>query len=903
MPLREGCSQDIIQANISQLIEEGYPPDQAAAIAYSQCKNAYTPDEWKTILEGIGYGKSLGFRTRKGGPSGTFIKAIGVDNPDRFEAHLVRYAKSPDDTDLDDEWFDGSTWFKFDDGYPVIGRPVNYQHALDPEYGSFSLGIFDKQNEDDIGVFVEAQLHSRARYMDMLRELGRRKGIHLGESQLKEKAEIGVTVNRELITQVPLQMSMGADPAVYAVNEKNGHIDTCGIIHGALTPTPADDKQPLVRFKSAMQYVTDLQNDRKTVIIGNVRTAKAEQPGKTSATTAILESATETQTPDNPVLSTEVGVDLSRFATILTDNLKSNINGEELSLMDREELLGKIRKQLEPVVDELLEQLGVEPEKQEDEEELLDEMLGKAEGDLPEDEEEIKQLEEEDVVELIRENAKNWLPEQIKQVLKENANVTAQSKATASNILEAYKASIPAQSYKKQKGGYRQSEGNPQQPPAPLVSVEEEMRYAGLSAEEMALGLRIAHQKFFAHRKPGTVKLQEYVDSGLLSDAFIRSMAFKATDAVKAAGQYKPRGPKDRAMASDYHIMKSAMPWKADEQNAVAITNQGAEWAFIFYDTRLWERARYETLLFDKMIARGMRTVDVTGKTMNVKIDTGSPTVYTAPEGQSLDATGRPEIVVQTTPFTTDEVEKNAKKHMLATSHTDELDEDSIINIMTYLDNDAVIAMAESLESVFINGDTTATAANINTTSVPATGIQTPDYIAWDGIRHQYLVDHTARGNAKGAALEITDFEDTLKLLDAQFRTGQKRKDMCLFIVDDSTESATRTLPEVLTKDVAGIDATAFAGTIPPLFGVEVYPSGFLALSLATGFIHATVGNNYGSIACVYAPYWQYGRKRQVTVELERYAQSSATVVVVSVRHILAARGDNAASGTFDITV
>lgn len=903
MPLREGCSQDIIQANIGQLISEGYPPDQAAAIAYDQCKNAYTPEEWKDILAGIGYGKTTRFRQRRGSPTGSIIKAIGTEDSDRFEAYLVRYAESRNDRDLDEEWFDNKTWFKMQD-YPIVGAPANYQHGLDKDYGNFSLGVFDFVDEDEIGIFVRAQLHNRAMYIDMLRDLGRRKGIHLSDNQLEAKADIAIKANQELIKSIPLQMSMGADPAAFEVNERTGHIDTCGIIHGALTPTPADDKQPLVRFKSAMAEVRDLTSDRKTVIIGSVRTAKAEESGKSSATTILPGSATEAQTPDCPVLSTEVSVDLSRFATILTDNLKSNNNGEENKPMTPEERKAAFLKQLEELVDILLEEVDMEPGKQEEElpkEELLEEMMGKAEEAVPEDEEEQKQLTEADVAEIIEENIEEIIPEKIKAYMLAKQEEANKNKGLVQGALKGIMDKAPAYSYKKQKGGYRQSDGNPQQTPAPRISVAEEMKYAGLSPEEMALGLRIVYHKAFPHIAVNRLKLEDFVATGLVSEAFIKSLAHKATEQVKAGENYKPLGRFDRAMARDHTLMKSVMPWKADEQNAVAIANQGAEWAFIFYDTRLWERARHDTELFNLLIARGMRTADVTGKTMNVKLNTGSPTVYTAPEGQSIDATGRPEIVVQTTPFTTDEVEKDVKKHMLATSHTDELDEDSIINIMAFLDDDAVTTLAESLESVLINGDTTATAANINSDVVPATGIQTPDYIAWDGIRHNYLVDYTDRGNAKAAALEMTDYEDTIKLLDA---VVSKRRDKMLFIVDSDTESATRTLPEMLTRDVAGIYATIFAGKIPPLFGVDVYMSGQMGLSQATGFVSATAGNNTeGSIACAYAPYWQYGRKRQVTIELERYAQSSATVVVVSVRHILAARGDNAASGTFDITV
>src|SRR5690554_3928966 len=40
MPLQQGSSQEVVSANIEQLIQEGYKPKQAQAIALSQAKKA-----------------------------------------------------------------------------------------------------------------------------------------------------------------------------------------------------------------------------------------------------------------------------------------------------------------------------------------------------------------------------------------------------------------------------------------------------------------------------------------------------------------------------------------------------------------------------------------------------------------------------------------------------------------------------------------------------------------------------------------------------------------------------------------------------------------------------------------------------------------------------------------------
>lgn len=44
MPLKQGKSQSTISANVRQLINEGYPRDQAVAIAYSEAKRSGKKD-------------------------------------------------------------------------------------------------------------------------------------------------------------------------------------------------------------------------------------------------------------------------------------------------------------------------------------------------------------------------------------------------------------------------------------------------------------------------------------------------------------------------------------------------------------------------------------------------------------------------------------------------------------------------------------------------------------------------------------------------------------------------------------------------------------------------------------------------------------------------------------------
>lgn len=785
-----------------------------------------------------------------------------------LEGYLVRF-NEPGETDLHGEHFSTKTYFMLEAGYPIKGAPINYQHG-DSDFGSFPLGVFDFANVDDVGLFVRGQLNDREAYMAMLRELGRVKGIALDDDTLAQKSALALQAVDELIANVPLQFSMGADLAAWEIDPQTGHIDTCGIVHGALTPTPADDQNPEVQFKFAtiMKHLT-LQT-------------KSDSIEETLPPTAKVEPANQEPPPSSaPEMD---GLKLLDSEGVTNRMFKQLTEEQQEILM----------KHMSAALDEMLEAAEIKQDELTEEErtDLEAEMVGKADDIMEEAEVKQDELTEELVEEMLEKRFADLIPEAIKAYMLEQEQAK-QKKDRFEKAIEQHKRQTPATSEKSKVGGYGQGMGK--------IEVVDDLKYAHLTAEQMALGMKIAGAALFPHGQPRGLKATHFVDAGILSEQYVITMAHKITKALGQQPEFTPTAQFDSAMVHDRIHMKHAMPWKADELDAVAITNQGAEWAFIFYDTRLWERARHLTELFNRLVNKGMRTVDVTGKSMNVKLNTGSPTVYTAPEARSLDATGRPEVVVQTTPFTTDEVQKDVRKHMLATAFTDELDEDSIIDIQAFLDEDVVQTMAESTESVILNGDTTTTSSNINTDSTPATGIRTPNYIAWDGVRHTYLVDNTTQGNAKGAALVAEDYEDTIMLLDP---TIVNRRDQMLFVVDSSTQSATRKLPEVLTDDVNTPKGTVFTGQIGTLFDVDLYMSGQLGLSQADGTISDTAANNTkGSVVCIYAPYWQYGRKREMTIELDREAQSSSTVVVASVRHILAARGADAASATYNLTV
>jgi hypothetical protein len=434
--------------------------------------------------------------------------------------------------------------------------------------------------------------------------------------------------------------------------------------------------------------------------------------------------------------------------------------------------------------------------------------------------------------------------------------------------------------------------------PSPVkarISVSESLKYAHVSGAEMAMTVKLMKALRPEYEHP-RLKLND-----LASEDFIRHMAHKVYADI---GELHSQPASDQLAQLDRVNVKAMLPVKANELDATNIATQGAEWVTVYYDTQLWERVRNETELFNLLSAKGMRVKDIPqgSSTMNVKLNTGSSTVYTGTQQTNVDAAGNPAANVPITPFTTSDIDVPIGEHVSAPAFTDNLDEDSLIPIASFLNNDLMETFAEALEDALINGDTTTTAnTNINLIDgTPSTANDKPLYLVWDGLRHAFLVDDTDRGEDKGGAtLSATDYRDVIGLFDTEF---VNRRDKMLFIVDESTEAATSKLPEFLTDDVRNAGGTVNIGTLGPVFRVDFYMSGFLGLSNGDGKISATSSNNTkGTIICAYAPYWTYGRKRAIRIEPDRHALARSTVFVASMRHAFRRRGSNAAAGLYDI--
>lgn len=342
--------------------------------------------------------------------------------------------------------------------------------------------------------------------------------------------------------------------------------------------------------------------------------------------------------------------------------------------------------------------------------------------------------------------------------------------------------------------------------------------------------------------------------------------------------------------------IRKAMPFRANELDATNLAGQGLEWVAVAYGSEVWEKVR-EQRIYEALIAKGMQTKEVPlGAKEAVFFTEGAdPVPYNSPEGNSVDATGRPEVVVGINPFGTGKVTATLAYTKLASSFTMRLGDSTPVDVAAQLAYQMRETAMETIENLIMNGDT-ATAANTNINLIdgtPATGITTPYYIGLDGFRKFALVTNTARSANAGGTMSSDLFKQAMGLLPSKIRA---RKDRLVFILSAGAEQAALSIPELLTRDVSAF-ATLESGEIRRIWGIDTLTSGFVLPANTAGKISSNSANNTrGTIMLVYAPYWGLGFQRAFNLEVVRDPLSDTNTYVGGFNMSLVARSNDALS-------
>ena len=332
---------------------------------------------------------------------------------------------------------------------------------------------------------------------------------------------------------------------------------------------------------------------------------------------------------------------------------------------------------------------------------------------------------------------------------------------------------------------------------------------------------------------------------------------------------------------------------KADELAYSAQTGFGDEWVPDLWSQQIWRKARQ-----DNTILPLFQSIEMPSNPFELPIEGADPTVYFVPETQdeahlTLGA-GNP---IPDSKVGSGKVTLNAKKLALRVGFSSELVEDAVIPVLNVYREQAVRAIADAIDHVLLNGDTT-TASSGNINSDNAAPPATAKYLALNGLRRLPLVERSVN------AINLNAAPSLAKLREARFKMPGKyaaRPSDLAWLVDSGSYSALLGLSEFLTVDKAGPLATAHTGQIGFVDGIPVFVSAEMPLTEADGKVGAS--NSKGQAVCVYRPGWYVGYRRKIAVSVDYLSYYDSYQLTATVRLAFVRFDDDVASCLYNITV
>ncbi|MGJ3238801.1 MAG: phage major capsid protein [Anaerolineae bacterium] len=336
---------------------------------------------------------------------------------------------------------------------------------------------------------------------------------------------------------------------------------------------------------------------------------------------------------------------------------------------------------------------------------------------------------------------------------------------------------------------------------------------------------------------------------------------------------------------------------KADELMYSTQTGFGDEWVPELWSQQIWHKARQ-----DNVILPLFRSVEMPSNPFDLPIEGADPTVHYVPEtGNESQLTLTSNNPIPDSKIGSGKVQLVAKKLALRVGFSSELVEDAILPVLNIYREQAMRAIADSIDHLLLNGDDeTGATGNIN--SDDAAPNSTARYLAFDGLRKLPLVSNTSN------AVDMGNTAPTLaKLREVRFAMQSKysaRLQDLAWIVDGGTYAQLLGLSEFLTMDKAGALATAQTGQIGFIDGIPVFISAEMPLTMSDGKINTVTGtNDRGTAVCVYRPGWFVGYRRKIAVNVDYIPYYDSYQMTATVRLAFVNFNDDVASTLYNISL
>lgn len=393
---------------------------------------------------------------------------------------------------------------------------------------------------------------------------------------------------------------------------------------------------------------------------------------------------------------------------------------------------------------------------------------------------------------------------------------------------------------------------------------------------------------------------------------------FELSLQILGAGAAMKRGPvhlvyPDEFMAAArYHIFEDPklqrprvlLDDKGFKSRAMdsAETGYGLELIGVEYATDLWQAARnLDTLVGD------VRVVPMATSTMKVPIDGNVPEMVLASENTAASNTLP---TTQKTP--SNNVTLTAVKFAIYQVWSAELEEDSVIAFVPFLRDMLAMSAAVHLGSAYYNGDTTnAGAGNINLDD--ADPADTKHYLAWDGIRHDWLVTTTGQGKNMAAALDAKEInvargklnggDDDVDNAITNINWGLNPRNLRL-VCDWDTYMALLDADKVTTVDKYGPQATTVTGELGSYAGIPIITPPYASKTEADGKCSTTEASNTKGQITIFAPAaYLGGMRRGIQFFMDRIQGRDQFLIELYTRRAFTRFGTKGSAGIYNITL
>jgi HK97 family phage major capsid protein len=337
--------------------------------------------------------------------------------------------------------------------------------------------------------------------------------------------------------------------------------------------------------------------------------------------------------------------------------------------------------------------------------------------------------------------------------------------------------------------------------------------------------------------------------------------------------------------------------YKANELNTSTQSGFGDDWVPTLWSDQIWNRVRA-----DNTVAPQIPIIEMTSNPFTLPIETTDPAVYSVPETSDetqlvLSGSGS---AIPDSKLGTGNVTLTAAKLALRVGYANEVDEDSLFPFAKQLREKAQRVLQDAIDNVFLNGDNTAS-GNINLDG--GTPGATEKYnVSFKGILFFPITNVATYGiNMGGAAPTLAQIRALRAKLPNAYAT--KINDLVMFC-DFPTYMKLLNIPELLTIDKYGQNASVVTGEVGRIDGIRVLITNEMSLAASNGKVSSTSANNtLGRLVIVHRPSFYAGYRRQVKTHVEYLSYYDSYQMTATVRPALVRRDNQCAAVMYNIGV